>query len=105
MISNKPWGSFSQADYSLTEWARACLIHMESGTPTAKGMHKLPVLEPDGTMNRNGIHAAAAVLAGSRGGVDAPADAKRRAARALASMYRNDLKEDPPASIVRLARG
>jgi hypothetical protein len=104
-VSDKPWSSFTQADYSLEQWVRACLIHLETGVPTAKGQHKLPVREPEGAISRAGAHAAAAVLAGGRGGVDAPPDAKRRAARELVSIYRNDLKEDPPQSLVALARG
>jgi hypothetical protein len=28
-ISDKPWGQFSQADYTPERWRRACLIHMD----------------------------------------------------------------------------
>lgn len=81
--STKPWSSFSQADYTPAQWARACLINLGGDT---KDANKLPVKEPDGTPNVNGMRAAAAVLMGARGGVDAPADAKRAAAKKLASM-------------------
>jgi hypothetical protein len=102
-VSDRPWSQFTQADYDLQQWHRACLIHLHDGAPTAKGQCKLPVREPDGTLNRNGAHAAAAVLAGARGGVDAPPEQKRKAARQLVSIYRTDLKEDPPESLVQLA--
>lgn len=101
-VSERPWSQFSQADYTLAQWHRACLIHLHDGPPAAKNQCKLPVREPDGTLNRNGVHAAAAVLAGARGGVQAPPDQKRRAARALVRLYR-DLEEEPPESIRRLA--
>jgi len=103
-VSDRAWGSITQADYTLEQWARACLIHLEAGRPTAKGMHKLPVRMPDGVVSRGGAYAAASVLAGGRGGVDAPPEKKRTAARELVSIYRNQLEEDPPESLVRLAR-
>lgn len=99
-ISNKPWSQFSQADYTPEQWRRACLLHLADDD--VKDHHKLPVREPDGTLNRNAVHAAAAVLAGARGGVDAPAEAKRKAARKLIALYR-ELEEEPPASLRRLA--
>lgn len=101
-ISNKPWGSFKESDYTLEQWHRACLIHLHDGTPTAKSQCKLPVREPDGTLNRNGVHAAAAALAGARGGIKAPLNDKRKAARKLISLYRT-LEEEPPDSIKKLA--
>jgi len=101
-FSNKPWSQFSQSDYTLEQWHRACLIHLHEGRPTAKSQCKLPVREPEGTYNRNGIHAAAAVLAGARGGVDAPREKKRAAARKLVSLYR-EMGDTPPDSLKRLA--
>jgi hypothetical protein len=103
-ISNRPWGEVSEADYDVGQWHRACLIHTHDGEPESKAECKLPVREPSGTLNRNGVHAAAAALAGARGGVSAPADAKRNAARRLRSLYR-ELEEDPPESVVRMAAG
>lgn len=100
-ISNRPWGQFSESDYDNAQWRRACLIHLADDD--VKANHKLPVREPDGTLNRNGVHAAAAALAGARGGVDAPPEKKRAAARALIRLYR-ELEEEPPESIVRMAK-
>jgi len=100
-VSNKPWSQFSQADYTPEQWRRACLIHMDPESDN-KADHKLPVREPDGTLNRNGVHAAAAVLAGARGGVDASPEQKRAAARKLIRLYA-EIGEEPPESLKRLA--
>lgn len=102
-VSNKPWGDIKESDYDLEQWHRACLIHLHDGAPTSKEQCKLPVREPNGTLNRNGIHAAAAALAGARGGVKAPTEDKRKAAKKLVSLYRNVLDEEPPESILKLA--
>lgn len=101
-ISNKPWGQIKESNYTLEQWHRACLIHLHDGEPTSKEQCKLPVREPDGTINRNGVHAAAAALAGARGGVQAPLEKERAAARKLISLYRI-LEEEPPESIKKLA--
>lgn len=101
-ISEKPWGKFSEADYTPEQWYEACLIKPPKGDYTAKAQAKLPVREPDGTLNRNGVHAAAAALAGARGGVQASSEDKRKAARALIRLYR-ELEEEPPESIKRIA--
>lgn len=100
-ISNKPWSDFSDADYSVEQLRRACLIDM-GGDPQAKSNYKLRVREPDGTLNRNGVHAAASVLAGGRGGVDAPPAMRAKAARALIRLY-GELGEEPPESLVGVA--
>lgn len=100
-VSHTPWGQFSQSDYSDAQWERACILDRGMGN-TAKERYALPVREPDGALNANGVHAAAAVLAGARGGVSAPAAAKRAAARRLVSLYR-EIGETPPPSLTRLA--
>jgi hypothetical protein len=99
-VSDAAWSGFSQADYTDAQWQRACLIH---GDGDGKAAHKLPVREPDGTLNRNGCHAAASVLGGGRGGVSASADATKAAAKKLVGLYRNQLKEDPPDSLLTAA--
>lgn len=101
-ISNKPWGDFTEADYTLEQWHRACLVHLHDGDPTAKSQCKLSVREPDGTLNRNGIHAAAAALAGARTPLDAPPEQKRRAARELVRLYKQ-AQEVAPESTYRIA--
>jgi len=102
-VSDRPWSSFTAADYTPEQWRRACLIDTGEGDVDSKSRYKLPVREPGGAINRNGVHAAAAVLAGGRGGVQASAEQKAKAARALVRIYRTDLNEEPPDSLLRLA--
>jgi len=100
-ISSTPWGQFSQSDYTDEQYQRACLID-RGGNGTAKERCSLPVREPDGTLNRNGVHAAAAALAGCHGGVKASPEQKRAAARKLVSLY-HEIGDPVPDSITRLA--
>jgi hypothetical protein len=103
-ISTKPWGSISESDYPDADaFCAACLIDLNPpGDAKTKDRCKLPVREPGGAVNRTAVHAAAAALAGARGGVDAPPAAKRQAARALIRLYRQ-MDEEPPERIRRLA--
>ena len=103
-FSNRPWGSISESDYrDADQFCAACLIDLNPpGKDKVKNLCKLPVKEPSGAYNRNGIHAAAAALAGARGGVQAPQEAKRKAARALIRLYRQ-MDEEPPESLRRIA--
>lgn len=101
-VSDKPWSDFSAADYTIEQWRSACLIG-PSQLSDNKSDYKLPVREPSGVVNRNGVHAAASVLAGGRGGVDASAEDKANAAKALVSLYKNQLHEDPPDSLLTAA--
>lgn len=91
-VSDKPWSNFSQADYTPEQWKRACLI--VTGDGTSKDDCSLPVREPDGTLNRNAVHAAASRL----GQVDAPAEAIASAREKLRGLY-GELGEDAPASV------
>ena|SRR3990167_547344 len=87
-VSTKPWGPITEADYASPEaFCSACLIDMNEGSgEKSKAKCKLPVREPGGALNANGMRAAAAALAGARGGVNAPPEMKRAAARKLARM-------------------
>jgi len=104
MVSEKAWGSIKESDYETPEaFCSACLIDLNKpGSEKAKELCKLPVYEPSGALNRNGVHAAAAALAGARGGVQAPSEVKAKAARALIRLY-GKLKEEPPESLRNLA--
>lgn len=95
-VSNTPWSNFTEADYTLEQWRRACLIASSSSTEN-KGDYKLPVREPSGVLNRNGVHAAAGRIGQVQGG------GKEAAAKKLVSLYRNQLKEDPPPNLLRMA--
>lgn len=87
-LSMKPWGSISEADYAnAAAYCAACLVDMNpAGAEKKKELCKLPVREPDGMVNRNGMLAAAGALMGARGGVDLPGAEKRVAAKKLANM-------------------
>ncbi len=103
-FSGKPWGNISESDFEdAAAFCSACLIDLnEPGAQKVKSRCKLPVKEPGGIYNRNAIHAAAAALAGARGGVDVPPEEKRKAARRLIRLYA-EMKEEPPESLQRLA--
>lgn len=101
-VSNKPWGQFSPSDYTDAQYQAACLID-RGGTGSAKERCSLPVREPDGTLNRNGVHAAAAALAGAHGGLkNVSAAQKKDAAKKLIGLY-HQIGDTPPPSIVKLA--
>ena len=104
-VSSRPWGSIKESDYpDAKSFCRACLIDLNPpGKEKTKSLCKLPIKEPNGTLNRNAVHAAAAALAGARGGVQAPSDKKKEAARRLIRIYLVDLKETPPESLYRIA--
>lgn len=99
-ISEKPWGEISEADYTLGQWHNACLIHLHIGPPTSKSQCKLPVKTPNGALNRNGVHAAVAALAGARATLKAPPTQKAKAAGALRRYY-SELNEKPPESLMK----
>lgn len=98
-VSNRPWSDFSRSDYTPAQWRRACLIDTGQGAEDSKERYALPVKEPSGTVNRNGVHAAASRI----NQVDVSADKKRTAARALIRIYRSDLDEEPPPGLRSLA--
>jgi hypothetical protein len=106
MVSDKPWGDISEADYASTEaFCQACLINgNDAPNPVdwSKGLCKLPVKEPGGALNRNGVHAAAAALSGARGGVKAHPAEKRSAAKKLMGLY-HEMDEMAPDSVRRMA--
>ena len=108
-ISDKAWGDISASDYDdAADYCEACLINLNSGPKDEwkKGDCKLPVYEPakmGRRLNRNAVHAAAQVLAGARGGVDAPREQTRRAARKLLSLYK-EIGDEPPESLRDLAK-
>lgn len=103
-FSNRSWGKFDSTDYKDAEsYCAACLIDLNpEGEKKVKDKCKLPVKEPNGTYNRNALIAAAAALAGARGGVDAPVEEKRKAARKLIRLYR-EANMTPPESLKKLA--
>jgi len=103
-VSDKPWGDFSQADYTPQQWAAACLVHRAPAAGQdqyAKGLCSVPVREPDGTLNRNAVHAAAG--AHGIGAVQGISDAERTAAaKTLVGLYK-EVGDPPPDSLLKLA--
>lgn len=104
-VSDKPWGDVKPSDYDVPQ--RYCFYSLINDNAVPKGQWtfgacKLPVYEPNGDLNRNGVHAAAAALAGARGGVRTTPAAKQAAAKKLIPLY-GELGEDVPDSIRRLA--
>lgn len=104
-FSDKPWGSISASDYASTEaYCAACMVDMNEGTPKVQAKCKLPYKEPGGAVNKGALRAIAAVLGGSRGGVDAPAAAKKAAARKTLTLMRQ-AKMEPGEGLQRMAAG
>ena len=111
-VSEGPWGS---ARFTQEQWAASCLLHTHAGV--GKARLALPVREPNGALNRAACHDAAAFLAGARGGIlDGPegirvdllrgtAQEQRNAARTLVRIYRRDLGETPPESLLNKRGG
>lgn len=100
-VSDKPWSQFKPGDYTPAQWKTACLVDTGQGDPAGKDRYKLPVREPDGTLNRNAVHAAA-----GGHGLDAvkglTADDRRAAAKTLVGLYKT-LGEDPPMALRKTA--
>jgi hypothetical protein len=89
-VSDKPWSGFTQSDYSPAQWKSACVMHL-APEPVPMSNHKLPIKEPGGALNKNGVHAAAARFNQTQG----PADAKAAAKAALRGAY-SQIGEEPP---------
>lgn len=81
--TERPWDG-SAARFTIQQWKRACLLDTGAGDPDSKGRYKLPVREPDGTLNANAVRAAAARF----DQVEGPAAAKKRALGELNSLKR-----------------
>ena len=86
---------------SAEAYCRDALVNENTGDPKdwKKSACHLPV-KKDGTPNHAGMAAAAAALAGARGGYQGPN--KKAAAKKLLGMYRTE-KMDPPDSLKALA--
>lgn len=103
-VSETPWSNWTKADYTLEQWHAACLIHIHDGVPTSKSQCKLPVKTPDGVLNRNGVHAAAAALAGARGGLKGVSDDQKVKAGNALKRYYAQLDEEAPESLAQTVK-
>jgi hypothetical protein len=104
-VSDAKWSDFSQGDYTDAQWATACLLDRGSDID-GKQRYGLPVREPDGTVNRNACHAAAAVLSSTGGTgaargnkVSASAVQLESAKKKLVTLYTGTLNEDVPEGL------
>lgn len=103
-FTEKPWDGSAARWPDAASYAASCLINTNTGPKAnwTKGNCKLPVKEPDGTVNVNALHAAASVLAGGQGGVAAASTDKKSAAKQLKTLY-GRLGEPLPPSIKQMA--
>lgn len=93
-VTDKAWDGSSSNYEDADAYCSACLIDSNpSGADKKVDLCKLPVKEPNGDINRNAVHNAAARF-NQLSGVSE--EEKRSAARKLLSIYRNDLHEEPP---------
>ncbi len=101
------WASFAVVDtewdgsagrFDNDQWFRSTILH-RSDDPAVKGDHSLPILEPNGDLNRNAVHAAAARINQVEG---ATPEQLASAKRALIAAYRK-LDEEPPEVLVAAA--
>lgn len=94
------WNGGAENWDSASAYCSDCLVDNNApGADKVKGECHLPV-KKGGTLNHAGMAAAAAALAGARGGYQGPD--KKKAARKLIGYYRQE-KMDPPPSLKALA--
>lgn len=92
----------SPARYTDEQYRAAALFCRGTDAPPKEDC-SLPVLEPTGALNVNALGAAAAALAGARGGLaNATREQKAQAARKLVRYY-NVAKMEAPESLRKLA--
>lgn len=101
-MDTKPWGSYSESDYTLEQWYNACLIRPPKSDLESKSQCKLPIKTPSGVVNKNAIFAAAAALAGARTPIKASTSEKSKAARTLIRYYR-EMDKEPPESLTKMS--
>lgn len=103
-VTDKPWDGSASRWPDTDAYCQSCLIDTNAaGQDKVQANCKLPYKEPNGDINSNALGAAAAALAGARGGLKdvSPAD-KKKAARALMNAY-NQAKMPPPDSLKNMA--
>lgn len=100
-VSNKPWSNFTESDYSPPQWKAACLVDTGQGPEDSKDRYALPVKEPDGTVNKNALSAAAGRLGQVKGISD---DQRKAAAKALLSLY-GKAGMQAPGALMQATRG
>lgn len=89
-VSEKSWDG-SASRFTEEEYHRSCLIHEHPDGEPSKSACKLPIREPNGDINKNGVHAAASRI----NQVDASEEEKSKAKSQLKSAYK-EIGEEPP---------
>ncbi len=103
-VTSKSWDGSASRYPDSSAYCSACLIDTNApGADKVQANCKLPIREPNGDINSNALSAAAAALAGARGGLKdvSPAD-KKKAAKALMRAY-GEAKMDVPPSLKNMA--
>lgn len=96
-ISEASWDG-SASRFEDDEWQRSCVVDRGAEFETAKERYAVPILEPNGDLNRAAVHNAAARI----NQVDAPDSAISAGERKLVAAYRR-LDEEPPESLTAAA--
>jgi HK97 family phage prohead protease len=96
-VTSRPWNG-SPGRFTDEQYLASCLI-VRPGDGPAKERGSLPVLEPNGDLNTNALGAAAAALAGARGGVRNVTAAQKQAAARKLIRYYGTAGMEPPASL------
>lgn len=92
-ISEAEWDG-SASRFTDEEWQRSAVVDRGAEFNTAKERYAVPILEPNGDLNRAAVHNAAARI----NQVDAPASAISAGKRKLVAAYRR-LDEEAPDSL------
>lgn len=93
-VTDKEWDG-SSSRFTPEQWRDSTVLHREPAEgqdPLTKELHSLPIREPNGDLNRNAVHAAAARI---NQVTDASEEEISAAKRRLRSAY-DELDEDPP---------
>lgn len=96
-VTDKSWNGDSSR-FTPEEWRKSTILHRKSTEgqdPLTKSLHSLPILEPNGDLNRNAVHAAAGRI---NQVTNATSEEIAAAKKRLRSAY-NRLNEDPPESV------
>lgn len=96
-ISEASWDG-SASRFSDEEWIRSTVVDRGEEFSTPKERYAVPILEPNGDLNRAAVHTAAARI----NQVDAPDSAISAGERKLVAAYRR-LEEEPPESLTAAA--
>lgn len=103
-FTNKAWDGSASKYKDTDAYCAACLIDDNpSGKQKIQALCKLPIEEPDGTVNTNGLKAAEGALLGAHGGVVAVSAADKKAAAKKIVSLMEQAKMTPGDALYKLA--